>query len=142
MAQFVALQSGNLFSTYHIMELRADVKFNDYSEKCKVSANINILTENGTIRTLISGIGEAPWMDSEDEDVELYEIVRTEREAAEGETRKFFGEILRMIFSDQLLYYVPSYSMHEELQLIAEKAAKRIVYAAHYAEHKGETEDE
>lgn len=136
MAQFVALESGNLFSTSHIMELRADVKFNNSSEKCKVSANINILTENGTMRTLISGIGEAPWMDSED--VELYEIVCTEREAAEGETRKFFGEIVRMITSDRLLYYVPSYSMHEELQLIAKKAAERIVYAA----HKGETEDE
>lgn len=138
MTQFVALESGNLFSTSRIMELRADVKFNDYSGTCKVSANINILTGNGTIRTLISGIGEAPWMDSEDEDVELYEIVRAEREAAEGETRKFFGDIVRMISRDQLLCYFPSYSMHEELQLIAEKAAKRIVYAA----HKGETEDE
>lgn len=140
MAQFVALESGNLFSTSHIMELRADVKFNDYSGKCKVSANINILTGNGTIRTLISGIGEAPWMDSED--VDLYDVVRTEREAAEGETRKFFGDIMRMILSDQLLCYVPSYSMHEELQLIAKKAAERIVYTAHYEAHKGETEDE
>lgn len=121
MAQFVALQSGNFFNASHIMELRADIKINESSEKCKVSANINILTENGTMRALISGIGEAPWMDSED--VELYEIVCKEREAAEGETRKFFGEIVRMISSDKLLYYVPSYSMHEELQLIAKKGS-------------------
>lgn len=137
MAQFVALQSGNFFNASHIMELRADVKTNvNSAEKCKVEAAINILTENGTMRTLVSGISEAPWMDSED--VELYEIVCKEREAVEGETRKFFGEIVRMISSDKLLYYAPSYSMHEELQLIAKKAAERIVYAA----HKGETGDE
>lgn len=88
------------------------------------------------MRTLISGNGEAPWMDSED--VELYEIVREALETAENETREFFSEIARMMASDELLFYFTPLSKQQKLQQIAKRAAERIVYAA----HKGETEDE
>ena len=137
MAQFVELENGNFFNVSNIMELRADVKVNINSlEKCKVEATINILTENGTMRTLVSGISEAPWMDSED--VELYEIVCNEREVVERETRNFFAAISRLITSDKLLYFSPSLGIREELQIIAKKAAERIVYEAHQKGAKNE----
>lgn len=130
MAQFVELENGNFFNASIIMELRADVNINvNSAEKCKVVASINILTENGTARTLVSGVGEAPWMDSED--VELYEIVCNEREAVERKTRNFFELIARSIICDTLLYFSPSFHMKEELQQIAKKAAQRIVFEAH-----------
>lgn len=88
------------------------------------------------MRTLISGIGEAPWMDSED--VELYEIVREALETAENETREFFSEIARMMASDELLFYFTLLSKQQKLQEIAKRAAEKIIYAA----HKGETKDE
>lgn len=137
MSKFVELENGNFFNVSHIMELRADVKVNiNSSEKCKVEAAINLLTENGTTRTLVSGISEAPWMDLED--VELYEIVCNEREVVERETRKFFAAISRLITDNKLLYFSPSLKIREELQLIAKKAAERIIFAAH---QRG-TEDE
>lgn len=137
MAQFVELENGDFFNASKIMELRADVKVNiNSAEKCKVVANINILTENGNGRTLISGAGEAPWMDS-DREVGIYGISSMERDAAEIDIREYFPYIARMIMNDELLYFSPE-NLQEELQTIAKKAAERIVYAA----HKGETEDE
>lgn len=130
MAQFLKLENGNFFSASMIMELRADVNINvNSAEKCKVVVGINILTENGTARTLISGVGEAPWMDSED--VELYKIVCNEREAVERKIRNFFELIARSIICDTLLYFSPSFHMKEELQQIAKDAAQRIVFEAH-----------
>lgn len=138
MVKFVELENGDFFNAAQIMELRANVRADINSDtKCKVTARIDILaTDGGTMRTLISGIGEAPWMDSED--VELYEIVREARETAENETREFFSEIARMMASDELLFYFSPLSKQQKLQQIAKRAAERIVYAA----HKGETEDE
>lgn len=147
MAQFVELENGNFFNVSCIMELHADVRVNiNSAEKCKVEAAINILTENGTMRTLVSGIGEAPWMDSEDvelyeivcNEVELYEIVCNEREVVERETRNFFVAISRLITHDKLLYFSPSLEIREELQLIAKKAAERITYEAHQEGAKNE----
>lgn len=137
MAQFVELENGNFFNASIIMELRADVNINvNSAEKCKVVASINILTENGTARTLASGFGDAPWMDS-DREVGIYGIACMERDAAEIDVREYFPYIARMIMNDKLLYF-SSENLQEELQTIAKKAAERIVYAA----HKGETEDE
>lgn len=137
MAQFIELENGDFFNASKIMELRADVKVNiNSAEKCKVVANINILTENGNGRTLISVAGEAPWMDS-DREVGIYGIASMERDAAEIDIREYFPYIARMIMDDELLYF-SSENLQEELQKIAKKAAERIVYAA----HKGETEDE
>lgn len=138
MVKFVELENGDFFNASQIMELRANVRADiNSATRCKVIARIDILaTDGGTMRTLISGIGEAPWMDSED--VELYEIVREALETAENETREFFSEIARMMASDELLFYFLPLSKQQKLQQIAKRAAEKIVYAA----HKGETEDE
>lgn len=137
MAQFLELENGNFFNASKIMELRSEVKVNiNSSKKCKVIASIKIYAENGMECTLVSGFGDAPWMDS-DREVGIYGTVCMERDAAEIDIREYFPYIARMIMNDKLLYFSPE-NLQEELQTIAKKAAERIVYAA----HKGETEDE
>lgn len=123
MAQFVELENWNLLNASCITLIRPHAGIKYDSEKIRVTASIRVEWAED-VEELISVTGVAHWADTGSE-VEVYELLCTERKRLEKSIREWFPDIIRGLSMDMKIYSPPHW-IRDQLQQAATGTAERI----------------